>query len=69
MGLVPELAMQPGILCDASFLGTCAVDLVDAQLRRNERGVPPKQKSVLVNGIWNEGTTLRPFLNSEPGFS
>jgi DNA-binding LacI/PurR family transcriptional regulator len=59
LSLVPEQSQLSGTISDADFLGACVVDLLDAQLRRNERGIPLKRKSVLVSGYWNEGGTLR----------
>jgi hypothetical protein len=35
------------------------VDLEDAQLRRNERGVPKHAKTVLISGKWVAGPTVR----------
>ena len=33
-----------------------AVDLVDAQLKRNETGIPDNAKTLLVRGVWHPGT-------------
>lgn len=40
-------------------LGSAAVDLVVAQLHRNERGVPKERKAMLMEAKWVEGETLR----------
>ncbi len=39
-------------------VGAAAVDLVVAQIHRNERGVPGRPKMVLVEGDWIDGPTL-----------
>lgn len=39
-------------------VGAAAVDLIIGQLHRNERGVPPVPKTVLIEGIWKDGATL-----------
>ena len=41
------------------LVGAAAVDLVDGQLRRNERGVPRHSKTVLISGEWVPGETVR----------
>ncbi len=50
-----------GILQDFRRLGETAVDIVDSQLRWNQRGIPPYRKDVTVPGTWREGSTLRPL--------
>ena len=40
-------------------IGAAAVDLVDYQLMRNERGLPAEARTVLIEGKWNPGKTLR----------
>ncbi len=39
-------------------LGASAVDLVSAQINRNERGIPNAPKAILMEGEWVEGNTL-----------
>ncbi len=39
-------------------LGASAVDLVSAQIIRNERGLPHAPKAILMEGEWVEGNTL-----------
>ncbi|MBT65242.1 MAG: hypothetical protein CML13_18760 [Puniceicoccaceae bacterium] len=41
-------------------LGASAVDLVVAQIHRNERGIPQAPKAILMEGEWVEGSTLGP---------
>lgn len=47
-----------GMRQPAELMGAGAVDLVVAQLHRNERGIPESPKTVLVEGTWMDGTTL-----------
>ncbi len=44
---------------NAELVGAAALDLVDAQLRRNEYGIPAQQKTVLIPGHWVAGPTVR----------
>ena len=46
-------------------IGAGAVDMVVAQLHRNERGIPARPKAMLFEGDWVEGNTLRPRLSSK----
>jgi LacI family transcriptional regulator len=48
-----------GINQNGRLVGSSALDLVDAQLRRNERGLPPAPKTVLILGRWIAGPTVR----------
>lgn len=48
-----------GIHQNGRIVGASMIDLVDAQLRRNERGVPSAPKTVLVQGRWVPGATVR----------
>jgi LacI family transcriptional regulator len=49
-----------GVNQNGRIVGASAIDLVDAQLRRNERGLPVSPKTLLVQGRWIEGPTVRP---------
>jgi len=51
-----------GIHQNGRIVGASVIDLVDAQLRRNERGVPGSPKTVLVQGRWVPGPTVRDLL-------
>jgi len=44
----------------AEHIGSGAVDVVVAQIHRNETGVPPFPKTVSINATWIEGDTLPP---------
>jgi LacI family transcriptional regulator len=48
-----------GINQNSRLVGASAIDLVDAQLRRNERGIPAAPKTVLIQGRWVPGPTVR----------
>jgi DNA-binding LacI/PurR family transcriptional regulator len=48
-----------GMNQNSELVGAAAVDLVDAQLRRNERGIPSVPKTVLIPGFWVPGPTVR----------
>jgi len=39
-------------------IGAGAVDMVVAQIHRNESGVPPFPKTILINSSWEEGNSL-----------
>lgn len=39
--------------------GTVAVETLAAQIQRNERGLPPDPRTVMVSGQWVDGPTLR----------
>lgn len=46
-------------------LGAGAVDLVAAQLHRNEYGIPPYSKAVLIECEWMDGATLPNLIASD----
>lgn len=48
-----------GMNQNPALVGAAAFDLVDAQLRRNERGLPSEPKTVLVPGFWVAGPTVK----------
>jgi LacI family transcriptional regulator len=55
-----------GINQNSRLVGASAIDLVDAQLRRNERGVPVAPKTVLIQGRWVPGPTVRDLAAEKP---
>lgn len=59
LALAPEDDDMAGVNQYSDLVGAAAVDLVDAQLRRNERGVPRHSKTVLISGEWVPGSTVR----------
>lgn len=48
-----------GVNQNSALVGAAAVDLIDAQLRRNERGIPQFAKTLLVPSQWVPGATVR----------
>ena len=48
-----------GMNQNSELVGAAAVDLIDAQLRRNERGVPKFPKSQLIPSYWVPGSSVR----------
>jgi DNA-binding LacI/PurR family transcriptional regulator len=48
-----------GIVEDSVHIGAVAVNLLVAAIQRGEKGVPAQPQRVLVEGLWNEGTSLR----------
>ena len=48
-----------GINQNGRMVGASAMDLIDAQLRRNERGLSELPKTVLILGRWVPGPTVR----------
>lgn len=57
LNLAPDVAGWSGIDRRAAQIAAAAVDLVTAQMVRNERGVPPCTKEVLIEGRWVAGGT------------
>lgn len=55
-----ELPECSGYYQNFELLGAAAIDLIVAQLQRNERGLPATPNVVLLPGEWREGATLRP---------
>jgi len=41
------------------LIGGAAVELVDAQLHQNERGIPAHPKLIAIEGRWCGGTSVR----------
>ncbi len=57
LNLAPDVAEWSGINRRFDQIGAAAVDLVTAHMVRNESGVPPCAKEVLIEGLWLDGTT------------
>jgi DNA-binding LacI/PurR family transcriptional regulator len=53
-------AQCSGIKLPFREMGAAAIDMVVAQIHRNERGIPASPKAMLLEGEWIEGKTLRP---------
>lgn len=48
-----------GIHQDGRLIGATAVAQLTARLERNERGLPKRAMTVMVEGVWNPGETVR----------
>ncbi len=59
LDIVPGDDQVTGIDARSELVGVAAMDLVLDQMQRDERGVPPFQKGVFIEGLWREGRTLR----------
>lgn len=57
LSVAPDVADWTGIDRRMPLLGSAAVDMVSAHLQRNERGVPPYAKEMVIEGVWVEGKT------------
>ena len=49
-----------GMQQNSELIGRSAMDMVIGQLHRNESGVPPFQKCMLINSTWVPGPTVQP---------
>jgi len=49
-----------GIHQNYPYIGERAVDLLVHYLYTHQRGIPPHPERVLIEGVWNEGATIRP---------
>ena len=59
LGVTRDETQWAGMNQNAELVGAAALDLVDAQLRRNEFGIPVQQKTVVIPGHWVAGPTVR----------
>lgn len=57
LNVAPDVSDWSGIDRRMTLLGSAAVDMVTAHLQRNERGVPPFAKEMVIEGVWVEGKT------------
>lgn len=49
-----------GVYQNGQLIGENAMDLLISMVERNERGLPVQAVTMMVEGCWNEGRTLRP---------
>ena len=56
-----------GMQQNSELIGRSAIDMVIGQIHRNESGLPPVQKSMLINSTWSPGSTLRNRLTPVKG--
>lgn len=64
LGLAGLACAQPsgpisGVYQNGRFIGATAVDTLVSMLERNERGLPEQAVTVMIEGEWNRGQTLR----------
>lgn len=59
LDLTPELAGWSGMNQNNDFVGAFAVDLVIAQIHRNETGIPERPQCMMIESQWVPGSTLR----------
>jgi hypothetical protein len=43
-------------------VGGAALDLLVSMVQRGERGIPAHRLNIHVEGLWNEGASVRPKL-------
>ena len=48
-----------GIWQNGALIGATGMDTLISMLERNERGLPAQAHTVMVEGIWNPGKTLK----------
>lgn len=48
-----------GIFQNGELIGATALDVLLGQVERNERGLPEQAQTIMVQGVWNDGSTLR----------
>jgi DNA-binding LacI/PurR family transcriptional regulator len=53
-------ALASGIFQNGRMIGALALDMLISLLERNERGLPEQATTLMLEGQWNEGKTLRP---------
>ncbi len=61
LNIVADVKDWAGIDEKHDEIGAAAVDLVIGALSRNELGLPPQPRKVLIPGEWTHGSTLRPL--------
>ncbi len=49
-----------GIFQNGRLIGAMAVDTLVSQLERHESGLPEQARTLMIEGQWNEGQSLRP---------
>jgi DNA-binding LacI/PurR family transcriptional regulator len=49
-----------GVVESSRHLAEAAVDSLVGMLHAGKRGIPERPQRILIEGIWNEGSTLRP---------
>jgi DNA-binding LacI/PurR family transcriptional regulator len=57
-----EMGDVAGVDQNSETVGAAALELVAAQLTQHEYGVPPSPKTILIEGVWRDGDTVRALL-------
>jgi hypothetical protein len=61
----PQLGdVNSGVFQNGKMIGALAVDTLISMVERHERGLPEQATTLMVEGQWNEGKTLRPVVGS-----
>jgi LacI family transcriptional regulator len=56
----PEMGDRcSGIYQNGQLIGATAIDVLTNLVERNERGLPSQANTVMIEGLWNAGQTLR----------
>jgi len=71
IGLAWLACTRPGHPCSGIFqngqlIGATAIDTLIGLVERHERGLPEQATTLMVEGRWNEGRTLRPLAAAAP---
>ena len=53
-----------GVYQNGRMIGALAVDTLISLVERHERGLPEQATTLMVEGQWNEGGTLRPVVTA-----
>lgn len=59
--------MYSGVYQNGKMIGALAVDTLISMVERHERGLPEQATTLMVEGQWNEGRTLRPVVTGRGG--
>jgi len=59
LGLSSREQRCAGIFQNGRLIGATGVDALIAMMERNERGLPEQARTLMVEGIWHGGDTLR----------
>ena len=55
----PEKGEMAGVNQCSDVIGAAAVDLLIEQLNNNEAGIPVRAKTVMIDGVWHDGPSLK----------
>jgi DNA-binding LacI/PurR family transcriptional regulator len=65
LNLVSDVSDWSGVDEQHQEIGAAAVDILVGALSRNELGLPPQPRRILIPGEWVPGSTLRPPLSAQ----